>query len=135
MAVFSQHPLQKAIYQTLSGDATLMGLVTGVYDRPPQGSAFPYITLGESEGRDWSTKTTSGMEQIVSQHVWSREGGRKQASLIMERIHTLLHDAGLSVEGQTLISLRFSASSLNLENDGWTYHGILRFRAFMATAS
>src|SRR5690349_18507109 len=103
MPVFSHLPLQKAIYQTLTGDTTLMALVAGVYDRPPQASAYPYITLGDAEGRDWSTKTASGVEFMGTLHIWSREGGRKQALTIMERVHTLLHDANISVEGQTLV--------------------------------
>jgi len=131
MSTFSHLPLQKAIYQTLTNDATLMALVVGVFDRPPQGTAFPYITLGESAGSDWSTKTTTGMEQNVTLHVWSREGGRAEAASIMERIHTLLHQAPLSVTGQTLVSIRFSASNILLENDGWTYQGVMTFQAFL----
>ena len=108
-----------------------MALLTGVCDRPPQGTAFPYITLGESAGADWSSKTTTGMEHHVALHVWSREGGRKQAASVMDLVHTLLHDASLSVTGQTLVMIRFTGSSIVLENDGWTYHGEMHFRALL----
>ena len=131
MANFSYYSLQQAIYQQLTGDSTLMALVTGVFDRPPQGTAFPYITIGEFTGRDWSTKTTTGMEYVVNLHAWSREGGRKQAAQIMERLHTLLYQASLSVTGQTLVSMRFSGSNILLENDGWTYHGTMQFNALL----
>jgi hypothetical protein len=105
MANFSHYPLQQAIYQTLAGDTTLMALISGVFDRPPEGTAFPYVTIGESAGSDWSTKTTTGMSHNVSLHIWSREGGRKQAATIMERLHTLLHQASFSVTGQTLVMI------------------------------
>jgi hypothetical protein len=131
MPTFSHFPLQQAIYQTLTNDSTMMGWVVGVFDRPVQGTAFPYVTIGESTGSDWSTKTTSGMEQNVTLHVWSRQGGRAEAASIMTRIHALLHEVPLSVTGQTLVSMRFTASSIALENDGWTYQGIMKFQAFL----
>ena len=115
MANFSHYPLQQAIYQTLTADSTLMALITGVFDRPPQGTAFPYVTIGESSGSDWSSKTTTGMEHNFILHIWSREGGRKQTAQIMERLHTLLHQVILTVTGQTMILMRFAASSILLE--------------------
>jgi len=131
MTTFSHYPLQQAIYQTLTNDSTLMSLVVGVFDRPVQGTAFPYVTIGESTGSDWSTKTTSGMQQVVTIRIWSREGGRAQAANIMTRIHTLLHQVPLSVTGQTLVSIRFVSSNIKLLNDGWTYQGFISFRALL----
>lgn len=131
MPNFSHSPLQQTIYTALTADSTLMALVAGIFDRPPQGTAFPYITLGESTGSDWSSKTTTGMEHQVTLHIWSREGGRKQAASIMERVHTLLHDANLTVTGHTLVMMRFMTSRIVLESDGWTYHGEMCFRVLL----
>lgn len=131
MADFSHYPLQKSIYETLSGHAPLMAIVTGIFDRVPQGTAFPYVTIGESTGDDWSSATTSGMQQKIALHIWSREGGRKETTSIMEKIHALLHDADLSVEGHTLVMIRFAASSIVLGNDGYTYQGIMKFTALL----
>ena len=131
MTVFSQFPLQKAIYELLHGDSILMGLVTGVYDRPVQGTVFPYITFGSFEAQDWSSMTNAGMAFLVNLEIWSREGGHKQAAVIMERLHGLLHDANLSVEGQTLVDLRFVGSAIVLEDDGSTYRGMVRLRALL----
>ena len=133
MADFSHFALQKAIYETLTADSTLMALVEGIYDRVPQDCAFPYISIGEAKIADWSTKTTTGTEQLISLYVCSREGGRKQAATIMERIHTLLHNASPAVDGQALISLRFVGSSIELESDGWTYRGMVQLRALLET--
>jgi len=131
MANFSHYPLQKAVYQTLTGDTTLMALVAGVFDRPPQGTDYPNITLGESAGSDWSSKTTTGMEHNFTLHIWSRNGGRTEAATIMERIHTLLHEASIAVDGQTLVLMRFTASNIGLESDGFTYQGVMRFQVFL----
>lgn len=131
MTVFSQFPLQKAIYERLHGDSLLMAMVSGVYDRPVQGTAFPYITFGTFEAQDWSSMTNAGMAFGVTLEIWSREGGHKQAAVIMERLHSLLHDVNLSVEGQTLVDLRFVGSNITLEDDGSTYRGLVRLRALL----
>ena len=131
MANFSHYPLQKAIYQKLTGDAGLQNLISGVFDRPPQGQAYPYITIGQAVINDWSTKTTIGSEQRLDIHIWSREGGKKQVETIAEKIHSLLHLVDMSVDGQTLVMMRFMSSSILPENDGYTYHGTMRFRALL----
>lgn len=131
MGSFSHYPLQKAVFQALSADTGLLSQITGVFDRPPQNQAYPYVMIGESSISDWSTKTTSGTEQVISLHIWSREGGRKQNEIIMEKVHSLLHDAAMTVDGNTLVLIKFVSSSIAIENDGWTYHGIMRFRALL----
>ena len=78
-----------------------------------------------------NTLTTSGMQQVVTIRIWSREGGRAQAAAIMQRIHTLLHQAPLTVTGQTLVSIQFAGSTIILLNDGWTYRGTMIFRAVL----
>jgi hypothetical protein len=129
MAGFSPFELQKSIYQTLSGDAALSAMITGVYDRVPQNTAFPYITIGETTGRDWSSRTTTGMNLVVTLHVFSRAGGRQEALQIMERIHALLHEGDLEMTDQVLIMMRFEMSDVLLEQDGFTYQGVIRFQA------
>jgi len=131
MSNFSHYALQQSIYQTLMGDTTLMGMLTGVFDRPPQGTAYPYITLGESTITDWSSKTTNGTQQIVMLHIWSREGGRTETATVMNRVYQLLHQANLTVTGQTLVLIRFASSHIGLEDDGWTYQGVMQFKALL----
>lgn len=135
MGAFSHYELQKAIYQALTGDAALMALVAGIFDRVTEGTAYPYVTIGESAGRDWSTKTTKGVQYLLSLHVWSRGGGRKQAADIMDRIHTVLHDASLAATGHALVLLRFVASEIDLQDDGLTYHGTMRLKALAESTS
>lgn len=131
MTGFSHNPLQTAIYQLLSADSALMAMVSGVYDRPPQGSDYPFVTLGESSIQDLSNIAATASGQVAHLHVWSREGGRKQAALIMERIYTLLNRAALSVTGQTLVEISFATSTILLEDDGWTYHGTMHFNVLL----
>lgn len=134
MPNFSQYSLQKSIYQLLSSDSALSVLVSGVYDFVPQASIYPYVVIGEDRLRDWSTKTTNGAEHQLTLHVHSREGGRKQAALIMERLHTLLHNAALTMTGQTLVAISFEGSDIMQEKDGIGYHGVMRYRALTEAA-
>ena len=131
MPNFSHYPFQTAIYNKLTGDSALMSSIAGVFDHTPEAQAYPYVTLGESSISDWSSKTTEGTEHNFTLHIWSREGGRKQAAQIMERIHTLLHQGNLTITGQSLVLMRFVSSNIVLENDGWTHHGVMRFRALL----
>ena len=131
MANFSHYPLQSAIYQVLTDNTDLMAIISGVFDRPPQGTLYPYITLGDMTGADWSTKTTSGMEYNIPLHIWSRQGGRMEAATIMEVLYGCLHQANFSVVNQSLVSIRFFSSDIVLENDGYTYQGIMKFIAYL----
>lgn len=134
MSGFSQFEVQKAIYQVLTSDTALMNSISGVFDQVPEGSLFPYVSIGQSYSRDWSTKSSSGAQIVVTLHVFSKQGGKKQALTIMERLHTLLHQGNLSLSGHVLIMMRFEYSDVVLEDDGSTYQGIIRFRALTEAA-
>lgn len=130
MTADSQFALQEAIYTALTGDATLQGFIsTRVYDRPPQDSAFPYVDIGEGTATDFDTKTENGMEQTVSIHSWSRDQGRKEVKQIMSAIVDALDQQSLSVTGHSLVLLRFEFSTVEHDPDGYTQHGVQRFRA------
>lgn len=124
--------LQQSIFARHSADAPLATLLGGqprVYDDVPQGSDFPYLTLGQSIARDWSTGTEEGNEHILTLHVWSKAKGKKEAHEIMGAVRTLLHEQALSLPGHRLINLRHEFSEARRDPDGETVHGITRFRA------
>jgi hypothetical protein len=123
--------LQQSIYATLASDAAVLTLLGGprIYDDVPQGAAFPYLTIGQSTLRDWSTGSEDGHEHTLTLHVWSREKGRKQTHALMGAVHDALHDRDLALEGHRLVNLRHELSEARREPDGDTYHGIVRYRA------
>jgi len=88
MATSASWELQKGIYQTLAGDTSITGLLggTNIYDDAPQSADYPYLTFGQSIARDWSTGTEDGLEHILTLHVWSRAGGKKETHEIIEAI-------------------------------------------------
>jgi Protein of unknown function (DUF3168) len=123
--------LQKAVHAALSANPALTGLLGGsrVYDDVPRGVEFPYVTLGESTVRDWSTGSEDGQEHVLSITVWSRATGEREVNQIMAVIRDALHDVALTVAGHRLINLRQDFSDARRDADGETYRGLLRYRA------
>lgn len=123
--------LQQGIYQALAGNPEVTGLLGGanIYDDVPQSASFPYLTFGQTTERDWSTGTEDGSEHTVTLHVWSRAGGKKETYEIIETIRDALNAAPVTVADHALVNLHHEFSEARHDEDGETYHGIVRYRA------
>jgi hypothetical protein len=123
--------LRAAIHDALVADAPLNTLLGGpkVYDEPPPGAAFPYVTLGDARVTDWSTGSERGEEHQLTLHAWSRQGGHKEAHLVAGALLQALDDAPLILVDHRLINFRFALADVRREADGRTYHALVRFRA------
>ena len=124
--------LQKAVYAALAADGALIAALGGaaaIHDAAPQQASFPYVLIGETQARDWSTGTEAGAEHMLTLHVWSRHAGKREAYAIADAVRAALDGAMLSLEGHRLVNLRHEYSELKPDPDGETQHGVLRFRA------
>lgn len=123
--------LRSAIHAALSADAPLTALLGGakIYDQPPRAAAFPYVTLGEARVTDFSAGDAPGAEHQITLHAWSRQGGHNEAHAIAGVLLQALDDAPLALADHHLVNLRFSVVDVRRENDGRTYHALVRFRA------
>lgn len=128
MAGYDMFEVQKALYQTLTGDGALMAMITGVYDFVPEDAVFPFISMTEMTAADLSAQTQEITEYFPVLHFWSRERGYKEVQAIMSRVQTLLHDTALTVSGQEFVNARLEFSEVMRERDGITSHGVMRFR-------
>jgi hypothetical protein len=128
--------LRAAIHDALSADGALNALLGGskVYDEPPRGAAFPYVTLGEARVTDFSTGSEPGEEHQITLHAWSRQGGHREAHLISGALLQALDDAPLTLADHRLVNLRFAIADVRREADGRTYHALIRFRAMTEPA-
>jgi Protein of unknown function (DUF3168) len=131
MAEVASWTLQRGVYQALAGSVDLTTLLGGVrvYDDAPQAAPYPFITLGQSVVRDWSTGTEDGAEHNLTLHVWSGSGGKKQVLEILEAIRAVLHDQPLMLADHHLVNLRHEFSEARLDPDGDTFHDIVRYCA------
>lgn len=123
--------LQTAIYQRLSGDATLGALVgMAIYDAVPSGPLPAlYVTLGQERVRDRSDMTGAGAEHDLSVHVISDAPGFQQAKEAAAAISDALVDAGLSLTRGTLVGLRFLRARALRDTNAGTRRIELTFRA------
>jgi hypothetical protein len=123
--------LQQSVFAALTANAALTALLGSdrIYDDVPQGAPKPYLTLGQTTVRDWSTGTEEGNEHLVTLHVWSDARGKKEAGEIAEAARSALHDQPLTLVGHRLVNLRHEFSEARRDPDGSTIHAILRFRA------
>ena len=111
---------REAIYEQLTGDASLMALATGGvhHGRAPQGSAFPTVIFAKLTGTP--THTFTGQ---LSREIWLVKGVSKGASAapaeaIDAAIETALHDAALQIDDQTTLYLRRESDVDYQEYDG-----------------
>ena len=131
MSIAAAAALRAAIHDALVNDSALTALIGAakVYDEPPKGAAFPYVTLGDARIADFSTGTEPGEEHTLTLHAWSRQGGHREAHLIAGALLNALDDAPLTLTDHHLVNLRFALADIRREKDGRTYHALVRFRA------
>lgn len=120
--MISSHALQAALYAHLSDDTTLMNQISGVYDRTPHKTDYPFISFAESRV---SRETLSQMEVetvTLALHLYSREQGRTEAEMITQRLFELLHNnANLNVVGYHLARLQLAAPETKSGKDARSY--------------
>lgn len=123
--------VQKAIYSAFTGDATLTSKVsTRIYDFVPDNIVYPYVFIGDAEYSEFATQTFDGFSGTLSIHSWVRPATRGRAAVldIMSDVYRLLHEASLSVPTFDVVSMRYDFSTVLVEDDRVTYHGITRFK-------
>lgn len=132
--------LQTALYGVLTGDATLVALlstswgVNAIFSDVPQGDEagddayFPYVTFGPETSVPFDWKGNSGAEAIVQINIWSRQNDYIQAKNIADRIHALLHKQALSISGCTHVETYFETAEFLPDPDGQTKRGRMQFR-------
>lgn len=123
-------PVQAAVLQRLKGDATLSGLITGVYDYLPEETPFPYVMVGEATEVPGNAHDRYGRETVVTLHVWSQYRGYAQALKIGARVTALLDHQPLTITGLDHVVTRyeFSQTLTDPESPGNIRHLVLRYR-------
>lgn len=122
--------LQSAIVAVLKADSRLLMLIGSprIYDRAPRDAALPYIVVASVRSADWSTGTEPGQEHRLVFHVWTRGGGRRQASDIADALREALDDRRPGVAGHHVVGLQHESTDMP-PRDGETWQAICRFRA------
>jgi hypothetical protein len=129
--------VQQSLVQALRGDQALVALLGGarVHDLVPPDTAYPFVSLGAGIARDWSTSTEIGCEHLLTLHVWSKAGGRKEILRIMNEVRRVLAAGEFELGDHRLVNLWAEYEDARLDDDGETYHGVLRCRAVTEAAA
>jgi hypothetical protein len=130
VAVSPLGPIQQALYERLTDDAELMGLVSGVFDHVPEGTQRPYVVVGEATSIPDNRHGGFGRQSTATLHIWTRERGFRTAQQIEDRIVQLLDHQPLGVDGLHTVAVRFEFSQtlVDPEPPGDIRHIPIRFR-------
>lgn len=114
---------QHAVYEALTEDMALMALVTGVFDRVPEGTALPYVTFGRCDSMAEDNASATGQRIRLEVHAYSRTGGRKESLAIVQRLYSVLHLQPLELDsGLRVVWMRMERSRVEMQRDGMTWH-------------
>lgn len=132
--------LQSAIYSALSGDATLVALLssewglTPIFADVPQvaeaedDAYFPYLSFGPETSTEFDDKTQEGGNAVIQINAWTRTADYVQAKAIADRIHAVLHNGDLTITGATHIATRIQSVAFDLDPDGSTRRALMLYR-------
>ena len=123
--------LQQAVFAHLAGDTALSALLGGakVHDRPPDGAAMPYVTLGMTRAFDAGTASEIAQEHLFTLHAWSSAGGRKETMAILEAIRQRMEILPAVNGGMRIVTAQAQGEDIVHDPELRAFHGTLRFRA------
>jgi hypothetical protein len=81
-----------------------------VYDYVPDGTAFPYIRIGEAYDTPDNSLDKRGWSTVIAVHVWTQAHGNSPGLALGKRVTELLDLTPLAVEGYHHIATRYTTS-------------------------
>lgn len=104
--------VQTALYSVLTGDATLMALIVGVFDfgAVPTLQPLPFITIGDFTESPENAFGRRGYKSRVLLHIWDNSSGFKTCQAILARINFLIDQKPMTLATQTLVYFLYQQS-------------------------
>jgi len=122
--------LQAALLAYLRGQASLavwLGTPARVYDQPPAGVVYPYVSFGRVTAQPIGGVGGDVSEQVLNLMCVSRFDGSEEAKAMAAELRVLLDGADLEAPG--LVSLRVSYVDVFRAADQRTTYALVRLRA------
>lgn len=123
-------PLQAAIVAALKASSAVKAVVgdpARVYDRVPDGAAFPYIAYGASQTLPDFTVCAGPAETFITLDGWSRGVGKVEAKQLADAICTALA-APLTVTGFRVVVQEIEDVNVRADPDGLTTRATVSLR-------
>lgn len=132
MAVIDmEFEIQKVVYNALSTNSTLMGLIGNrIYDEPPTNLIYPYIVIGGGGSIPHLRHEYDGTNNLFLITIFTEPGslGFYPALTIASQIKSSLHLKRLTMLNDKLVNVIAKEESVDRERDG-DYRNIdLRYR-------
>jgi uncharacterized protein DUF3168 len=132
----AQAELQKLLYDTLTGDANVMALVDGVYDRIPpnpfkeKGGQNAYISFGAADVVNEDAECLIESLHTVQIDCWSRQVGSVHCKRIVDAVYAVLHEnSSLELSANALVGTQIILRQVFGDPDGLTTHGVIQLQA------
>lgn len=120
--------LQQAIVARLRADSGVGALVGDrVYDEPPQGPTFPYVTVELTQTLDDSNTCAVIKQPVFYLRCWSRKPGRVEAQRIAGAVETAIRSSALTATGHQVSLQNQEDERFFTEPDGLTKQAIVTF--------
>lgn len=115
---------QKALYTALS--AALSPIK--VYDAVPQGAAYPYVVINNTEIVTADFLGSRKDERMVYLSVWSQYRGQKEVLDILADIDAALHRTALTLETGRMVQCFVADKGTSRDSDNLSFQGRVKLR-------
>ncbi len=125
--------IQTAIQSRLTGDATLMAMITGVFADVKEGQTPPYISYGQHVDGPWPFFGKLGSQAYIMLNIWSKDTGDEECYKILAEIIRLLatspSNPPLALPSYGMTRLWYEWSTILYESEFSIRHMPVRFLA------
>ncbi|MDW9818173.1 DUF3168 domain-containing protein [Sinorhizobium meliloti] len=130
--------LQDLYLNALKGNAAIMALVGGIYDRVPKnpyGKKTAYISFGADDSTENDAECITGREITSQLDVWSIEPGKTECKTIVDLVRRALHRQPLALTENALVDIWVTLVRVLPDPDGLTTHGVVQVTAMVEEPS
>jgi hypothetical protein len=125
--------IQTAIQSRLTGDTTLMAMITGVFADVREGQVPPYISYGQHVDGPWPTFGKLNSEAYIWLHIWSKDTGDEECYRILAELIRLLptspSNPPLTLPSYSMVRLWYEWSTILYDPEFSIRHMPVRFLA------
>ncbi len=125
----SSAEIQKLVFDTLKGNASIMALANGVYDKVPTspfGSKTAYISFGPEDAQEEDAECVRSQRLTLQIDIWSRAVGFVECKKLTNLVRQALHEQPLDLTENALLQVRVELSRVFRDPDGETSHGVIQ---------
>ncbi|WP_421792258.1 DUF3168 domain-containing protein [Hyphobacterium sp.] len=111
---------------------TVLGDPPRIHDGAPEGTAYPYLTVGRGVSELRDAADTDLIEHRLTLHLWTRDIARRDTKEALGTIRAAIHESSFALAaGFSLISCRVVYSDVFRTSDNRLAHGVLRVQALI----